>query len=103
MLYLTVEDRGRADGIARALVEQRLVACVNILGPIRSLYWWKGKMESGDEVALIAKTRRALVRKACAEVKRLHGYDCPCVVALPIQGGHPPFLQWIDDETRPRP
>lgn len=101
-VYITVRDKKEALRIGRELLKSRLVACVNILGGIRSMYWWRGKIEGAGETALVAKTRQdrlpALVRK----VKSLHSYEVPCVVALPIMGGNPAFLKWIAEETAAR-
>lgn len=97
--YITARDGKEARALGRALVKERLAACVNILGGIESLYRWKGKLETGREVALIAKTTPELAKKLTARVKKLHSYSCPCVVILPIDGGNPAFLKWIRDEV----
>lgn len=99
MLYMTAATADEAARIGRALVEDKLVACVNILGPIRSMYRWKGEVHDEPEISFIAKTRADLVEAATARVRALHSYECPCVVALPIVGGNPAFLKWIADET----
>lgn len=101
IVYMTAQDRREAESIGRQLVGQRLAACVNILGPIRSIYRWQGRVHQAGETAFLAKTRAALVPRLVRQVRAQHGYECPCVVALPIRGGHGPFLQWIADETRP--
>ena len=100
-LYLTAAERGEAEAIARTLVEERLAACANVLGDIRSFYWWEGEVQDEPEVAFVAKTRPELVDAVVARVKEMHSYSCPCVVALPIAGGNPDFLAWIEAETRP--
>lgn len=97
--YVTAKDGREAKRIAEAVVGERLAACANLLGPIRSVYRWKGRVEQGREVALMLKTRRALVRKLSARIAELHSYECPCVVAFPIAGGHGPFLDWLRAET----
>jgi periplasmic divalent cation tolerance protein len=99
ILYITVANFDEAAKLARGLVEARLAACANILGEIRSVYWWQGKIEEGGEVALIAKTRADLVEECIAKVKELHSYSCPCVIALPIMEGNPPYLEWLAAET----
>ncbi len=99
-LYVTVADTGEAETIARTLVGERLVACANVLGPMRSFYWWEGKVQDDAEVALVLKTRRSLIDAATTRIKALHSYDCPCVVALDISGGNAEFLNWIANETR---
>lgn len=99
MVYMTAADAAEAARIGRALVERRLAACANVLGPIRSFYWWDGKVQDDAEVALVAKTRAELVPALTAAVKELHSYQVPCVVALPVADGNPDFLAWIEAET----
>ncbi|MGE0747982.1 MAG: divalent-cation tolerance protein CutA [Rhodospirillales bacterium] len=99
VLYMTASSMEEASRIGRALVEARLVACVNLIDGMRSIYWWQGAVEEGAEVVVIAKTRRDLVDRATALVKSLHGYAVPCVVALPIEAGNPDYLAWIAAET----
>ena len=98
-IYITCASPVEAENIGTVLVERRLAACVNILGGMRSLYWWEGKVERGSEAVLIAKTRRELVDDLTEAVKAMHGYEVPCVVALDIEGGNPDFLSWIRRET----
>ena len=98
-LYMTAETRDEAQAIGRALVEERLVACANILGPMDSVYWWDGAVKSETEVAFIVKTRATLVDQVVARVTEMHSYDCPCIVALPIEGGNPDYLAWIEAQT----
>lgn len=100
-IYVTAKDRAEALSIGRALVDERLVACVNILDAMRSLYWWDGAVREADEAVLIAKTRSELARAVTARVKALHSYEVPCVVVLPVADGNPDFLDWIAAETRP--
>jgi periplasmic divalent cation tolerance protein len=98
--YVTAGSREEALAIGRALVEERLAACANLLDGMTSVYWWHGKLEQAREAVLIAKTRTELVPALSARVKQLHSYDCPCVVALPIADGNPDYLAWIVSETR---
>ncbi|MDD3313808.1 divalent-cation tolerance protein CutA, partial [Pseudodesulfovibrio sp.] len=100
-VYITCATEAEAEAIGTVLVERRLAACVNILPGMRSLYWWRGKVERGEETVLIAKTRRELVDELTEAVKAVHGYEVPCVVALDIAGGNGDFLDWIRAETRP--
>lgn len=100
MIYVTCENRDEAIKIAKNVVTNRLAACANILGEMTSVYWWQGKVEEGQEVALILKTRADLVEKVTEKIKELHSYECPCVVALPIEDGNKAFLKWITDETQ---
>ena len=97
--YITTESAAQAEEIGRALVDERLAACANILPGMRSLYRWKGAVETAAETVLIVKTREALAGALTARVKALHSYEVPCIVILPIVAGLPEFLRWIDDET----
>ena len=98
-VYIVAADTGEADRIAEALVAERLAACVNILGAVRSVYRWQGAVERADEVALIAKSRTALLERLSARVRELHSYDTPAIVAWPILGGDAAYLDWIGSET----
>jgi periplasmic divalent cation tolerance protein len=98
LLYSTFPNRDEALSAARALVESRLAACANV-HDIVSVYRWEGALHEGTEAALIAKTRREKLQEASEAVKRLHSYEVPCIIAYPIAGGFPPFLQWVADET----
>lgn len=99
-LYVTTRGPDEAETIARALVAERLVACANVLGEARSFYWWNGAVEGATETVLVLKTKRVLVDTVTQRIKALHSYDCPCVVALDIDGGNADFLKWIAKETR---
>jgi len=98
-LYVTTASGEEAAAIGRALVSERLAACANVLPGITSLYWWEGSLQEENEAVLVAKTRNDLVEAAINRIKKLHSYDCPCVVALPISEGNADFLDWIDQET----
>ena len=98
---VTAPSRAEAEAIGRALVEARFAASVNIVPAVSSFYWWEGALCEGDEAMLWAKTRADLVGPLTARVKALHSYACPCVIALPITGGNPDYLAWIDAETSP--
>lgn len=99
-LYVTCATADEAETLARTLVGERFVACANVLGAMQSFYWWNGEVQSGNEVALVLKTRQSLVDAATQRIKALHSYDCPCVVALDITGGNADFLKWIAHETQ---
>lgn len=101
LFYLTAPDEATAEAIGRSLVESRLAACVNILGKGKSIYWWDGAVQAEPEVYLLGKTRADLVDALIRHVTDRHPYEVPCVVALPIEAGHPPFLDWIRRETAP--
>jgi len=99
LIYITAGSAEEARHVARALVEERLAACANVLGALTSFYWWQGELQEDAEVAVIAKTTEAQLDRLIERVKALHSYDCPCVVALPIEAGNPAFLDWIAAET----
>jgi periplasmic divalent cation tolerance protein len=102
-LYVTAANAEQAKTIGEALVRERLVACVNILAPMSSIYWWQGEVQRDTEAVLIAKTRVELVERVIARVKALHSYTVPCVVSLAIEQGNPDFLGWIEAETNAAP
>ncbi len=99
LIYVTASGLDQAKAIGQQLVFERLAACVNILPQMTSIYRWQGQLEQAEEVVLIAKTREGLVDRVVARVRELHSYECPCIVALPITGGNPAFLDWIGSET----
>lgn len=94
----------RAEEIARALVEQKLAACVNVLPGVVSIYRWKGAIERGEESTLLIKTRDDLVPSLMEAIRKIHPYEVPEIVALPVDadGVNPAYLAWVDSETRPR-
>ena len=98
-VYMTAGSIEEAKSIGQILVGQNLAACVNLLENITSIYNWEDKMEESQEVIMIAKTRKTLMPKLIETVNSLHSYDCPCILELPIQGGNPDFLSWIESQT----
>ncbi|MGD2100396.1 MAG: divalent-cation tolerance protein CutA [Desulfobacterales bacterium] len=98
-IYMTAGSKAEAQKIGKALVESRLAACVNILENMQSIYRWEEKLQEDSEVVLIAKTTDTRVPHLIDKVKSLHSYDCPCIVSLPVSGGYPPFLEWIQSEV----
>ncbi len=93
----TTETMEQAEKIARHLVETKLAACVQITGPIKSIYRWKGKVETTDEWLCLIKTRAILYSKVEAAIKKLHSYETPEIIALPIVKGSKEYLNWLDD------
>lgn len=98
-VYITISTQTAADRVARALVEEKLAACVNVLPPARSIYRWHGHIEVNDEIILIAKSRKSLFPQIEARVRELSSYACPCIIAWPIEAGHQPYLDWIGQQT----
>ena len=99
LVYTTWPSAGEAEAAGRALVEARLCACVNILPGMISVYSWEGKIERGEEVVMILKTRRALSSALMEAVKATHPYDTPAIVELPVSAIDPRFGAWIAAET----
>jgi periplasmic divalent cation tolerance protein len=99
--FITAPDLEKATGIARALVEERLAACVNLLPGIRSVYRWEGSIEEDAEVLLVVKTRADRAGELVDRVVELHPYDVPEVVMLPAVGGSPAYLDWVREEAAP--
>ena len=98
-VYVTARDEAEAKKIARAVVEEQLAACANVLGSIGSIYRWEGSVCEENEVALILKTSARRTSELIDRIKELHSYECPCVVCLPIADGNRDFLSWLADET----
>ena len=99
LVYMTSGSIEEAKNIGQKLVEQDLVACVNLFENMISIYKWEDKLEEGKEVVMFAKTRKTQMPKLIQTVNSLHSYDCACILELPIQGGNPEFLRWIETET----
>ena len=99
-IYMTVGSKDEARKIGRELVATRLAACVNILDNMNSFYMWDGEIQDDTEVVMIAKTTEEQVPELIKKVESMHSYDCPCIVSLPVTGGHQPFLEWINTEVR---
>lgn len=97
VVLVTFGSEAAALECARALLAERLAACAQLDAPIRSLYRWQGELCDEPEVRLVLKTRRDRFDALCARVAALHGYDCPQIVALAIERGHGPYLDWIDE------
>lgn len=97
-IYITAGSEAEAGKIAKTLVEEKLVACVN-MHPVHSIYRWKGKVEEEAEVAMLVKTRAELVERVSKRVKELHSYEVPCILVLNIEKGNPEYLKWIEEST----
>lgn len=97
----TAPDGETAARIARALVEERLAACVNLVPAVRSIYRWQGRVEDDAEVLLVIKTRAERVDALAERLRALHPYELPELVALPIAAGLAPYLDWVAGEATP--
>lgn len=99
VVYITAGSKQEALKIGRTLVEERLIACANVLEGMTSVYRWEGEVQTDNEVVLIAKTRQDCVEAVIERVKELHSYDCPAIISWPITAGNPLYLDWIERET----
>ena len=99
-VYTTYPSIVEAEAAGRTLVERRLCACVNILPGMVSLYWWQGKIDRGDEVVMIIKTRASLAEAVRAAVRQMHSYTTPAILVLPIENVDPDYHAWIVKETQ---
>ena len=99
MVLITVKDAEEAQKISRALLKRRQAACVNIVSQVDSSFWWQDKLDAAKESLLIVKTKESLLPEIIKSVKKLHSYDVPEIIALPIVGGSGEYLEWIDREV----
>ncbi len=99
VVLVTAGSRVEAEKIGRALIAARLAACVNVIGPIRSIYRWQGAVEEADEHLLVVKARAADVDAIAARVRALHSYDVPEVLSLPVTAGSAEYLTWLAGAT----
>ncbi len=99
VIYTTIDEIKIARRIAQTLTQEQLVACVNIIPNIESVYRWKGKVENSNETLIIAKTVDKNVKKTIQRIKQLHKYDVPDIIVLPIIGGLKDYLDYINIET----
>jgi periplasmic divalent cation tolerance protein len=98
LIYVTTKDEKEAHKIANQLLSKRMIACANMF-PVKSLYWWKGAIESDDEYAMIMKTQELHKESIISEIKTLHSYDVRCIEFFKIEDGSPDYLEWIMTET----
>jgi len=96
VLFMTTGTGEEAQGIAELLLNQRKVACVNIVPRVDSRFWWEDKLDSAQENLLIAKTKASLLPEIVTLVKKMHSYEVPEIIALPIVGGNQDYLEWIE-------
>ncbi len=100
-VYITIGDKQEAAELAEKLIRNRLAACVNIFDGIDSVYRWEGEIQTDREVAMVVKTTAARLGGLTEFVKQHHSYQCPCVVALAVEGGNPDFLSWVKEQVEP--
>jgi periplasmic divalent cation tolerance protein len=100
LVYITSSSEEESVMIGNKLVAERLAACANIVGKIKSFYWWQGNLEKDQESVLIVKSLESKMDKIISRVKELHSYENPCIVALPIISGSDDYLNWIKEEVQ---
>jgi periplasmic divalent cation tolerance protein len=100
LAYITTSGEEESKKIGRIIVEERLAGCVNIIPTIKSLYWWKGKIEDDNESILIVKTKVSNIENIIKRVKEIHSYENPAILAIPIINGSEEYLDYLDSEIR---
>lgn len=98
VVYVTVPSAEEGEKLANALVEDRLAACVNRLGPVQSTYWWEGRVERDEECLLVIKTKEELFDELRKKVQEIHSYTVPEIIALPILRGSDGYLHWMEEQ-----
>ncbi len=99
-VFTTVDSEEKANKIASKLLDDRIAGCVQVFGPISSRYWWKGKIEQATEWFCLIKAKRRDYDAIETSIKKIHPYDVPEILALPVLDGNPDYLKWIQSETR---
>jgi periplasmic divalent cation tolerance protein len=99
-VYTVFANAEEAERIGRTVIEERLAACINILGPCRSIYRWQGQIETADEVPAILKTHHWNSDDLIERIAELHSYDVPCIVTWPINKILRNYADWVEDNTR---
>jgi len=99
LVLITTGSEEEAERIARALLEEHLIACANMVPGIRSLYRWQGRLNNDQETLLLCKTREALFPRLAERVKALHSYEVPEIISLALRQGWDPYLRWVETET----
>ena len=100
IILITAKDKKEADKIAKALIKNKLAACVNIIGSLRSIFRWQGKIDQAKEALLIVKSKKEKFDRIVKLVKSAHSYAVPEIIAMPIVSGFKPYLDWIDESIR---
>ncbi len=98
-VFTTLEKQEDAGRLAREIVEKRLAACAQVIGPITSTYWWEGHLEATEEWLCLLKTRKSLYNRLEEAIRSRHPYDVPEIVAVPVVAGNPDYLSWLNKEA----
>jgi periplasmic divalent cation tolerance protein len=99
VVFVTARDAGEAERLGEGAVGARLAACANLLGPVRSIYRWKGELRRDGEHLLLLKTTRSCFERLAEFLRERHSYDVPEIVAVPVSAGSEPYLRWVAEET----
>ncbi len=100
LIFITAPNKREAKKISSTLLDERMIACANIINGIESHFWWKDKKEKTRECLIIAKSKKSCLNKIIKKVKSIHSYEVPEIITLPITGGYKPYLEWIEKEVK---
>ena len=100
LVFTTLPSADKAAELAKVVVEERLAACANLLPAIRSIYHWQGKLQDENEVLVLLKTRAEHLERLKLRILELHPYEVPEVLAVPVEAGYQPYLDWLAGETK---
>jgi periplasmic divalent cation tolerance protein len=98
-IYMTAGNMEEAVKVGNALLKEKLAACINIIDNMKSMYVWKGEIQNENEVVVIAKTTEEKIPALIEKVKTVHSYECPCIIAFPVENGYLPFMKWVEQEV----
>jgi len=103
LVYASFSTWEEAEKIVQKLLEERLIACGSVLGPVTSRFWWKMKVETAEEYVAMMKTREDLFEAACKKIEDMHSYDVPEIVGVPILHASHEYLEWLDAALHKQP
>jgi len=101
LVVMTAANKEEALKIVRRLLDEKLIACANIIGPVSSLFWWENKIDEAKEFLVFMKSHKRLFQRLSSRIKEIHSYDVPEVISLPIIEGLPPYLEWLGTSLQP--
>ena len=99
LVYVTASSKTEAIHLGRVVVKNREAACANVLGDSTSIYWWEDKIQTNAETLLLLKTTSEKLASLIDNLKKIHSYECPCILAIEIKKGNPEFMDWITKEV----
>jgi periplasmic divalent cation tolerance protein len=101
-VFTTTAKKEDAENVVKSLLEKRLAGCIQILGPIKSTYWWKGKIDTTEEWLCIIKTKKSVYQELEKSIKEIHPYEVPEIIATSVVAGNGDYLKWLSDEVSKR-